>query len=44
LCGKDGIEREGSNEAVQNDLIIDFLQRGKDAREGPEEVIENLFR
>lgn len=39
---EDGIEAEASNEAVQNEWVVDFLQRGKDARKRSEEVVDDL--
>lgn len=42
LQGKDRVEREARNEAVQNQLVVNLLERRKDARQGPGEVVEDL--
>lgn len=42
LKGEDGVECESSHEAVENELVVHFLEGGKDARQGAEEVVENL--
>jgi hypothetical protein len=42
LAEENGVERETSNEAVQDKRIVDFLKGGKDAREGTKEVVDNL--
>jgi hypothetical protein len=42
LKGDDGIECESGDEAVQDELIVHFLEGSKDARQGAEEVVENL--
>lgn len=42
LQGEDGVEREAGDEAVEDDFVGDFLQGGEDAREGAEEVGEDL--
>lgn len=42
LCGEDHVESEARNESVEDGLVVDFLESGKDAREGSEEVVEDL--
>ena len=42
LRGKDEVKGEASDEAVQDELVVDFLQGGEDAGEGAGEVIEDL--
>jgi hypothetical protein len=42
LQGEDGVEREAGDEAVEDDFVGDFLQGCEDAREGAEEVGEDL--
>jgi hypothetical protein len=42
LESENGIEDEAGNEAVKDKLVVDFLEGCEDAREGTEEVVENL--
>lgn len=42
LGSEDGVEREASDEAVEEDLVVDFLEGGEDTGEGPDEVVEHL--
>lgn len=42
LRREDGIEGEPGDEAVQDQLIWDFLEGGEDASEGADEVVEDL--
>lgn len=44
LGGEDGVEEEAGDEAVQNQLVIDLLQRGVDATQTAEEVVEDRER
>ena len=44
LQRKDGVEGKAGDEAVEDDFVGDFLQSCKDAREGAEEVGEDLDR
>jgi hypothetical protein len=42
LDREDGVEDKGSYDAVQDEVVIDFLKGGEDARQGTEEVVEDL--
>lgn len=42
LGGEDGIEDEAGDEAVEDELVVYFLEGGEDAGEGSEEVVEDL--
>lgn len=42
LKSENGVEDEARNEAVEDELVVDFLEGRKDAREGAEEVVEDL--
>jgi hypothetical protein len=42
LESENGIEDEAGNEAVKDKLVVDFLEGCEDAREGTEEVVEDL--
>lgn len=42
LCGEDQVEGKAGDKAVENELVFDFLESGKDAGEGSEEVVEDL--
>jgi hypothetical protein len=42
LQKQDKVEREAGDEAVENEGVRDFLEGGKDARGGAEEVVNNL--
>lgn len=42
LQRQDGVEREASNEPVQDELVVHLLQGREDARERAEEVVEHL--
>ena len=41
---ENGIEHKASNEAVQNELVIDFLKCSKDPTRAPEQVVEHSER
>lgn len=43
LEGKDRVEDEARNEAVQDQLVVDLLESGEDARQGTGEVVEDLI-
>ena len=36
------VERKASNEAVEDEWVVDFLEGGEDARGGTEEVVDDL--
>lgn len=36
------VERKASNEAVEDERVVDFLEGGEDSRGGPQEVVDNL--
>ena len=42
LQSKDSVKCETCNEAVENELVIDFLEGGEDAGKRAEEVVEDL--
>lgn len=42
LGGKDHVESKTSNEAVEDKLVVNFLEGGKDAGEGASEIVEDL--
>ena len=42
LDGEDHVEGEAGNETVEDQLVVDFLESSKDAREGASEVVEDL--
>lgn len=42
LRGEHSIERKARDEAVQDELVVNFLQGSEDARERPGEVVEYL--
>lgn len=42
LCGEDCVQNEPRDEAIENELVVDFLKGGEDARERAEEVVEDL--
>jgi hypothetical protein len=42
LCGEDHIEGEAGDESVEDELVVDFLEGGEDARERSGEVVEDL--
>lgn len=42
LSGEDDVEGESSDESVQNELVVDFLESGEDARQGTGEIVEDL--
>lgn len=42
LRGKNGVQDKSADEAVQNELVVDFLECGEDARERAEQVVEDL--
>ena len=44
LEGEDGIEDEARDEAVEDELVVDFLEGCEDTGEGAEEVVEDLER
>jgi hypothetical protein len=44
LGGEDSVEHEASDEAIQDKRVVDFLQRGEDARERAKEVVDDLCR
>lgn len=44
LCSQDGIKHKASDEAVQNQFVVDFLQGGEDAGKRSHEVVEDLCR
>ena len=44
LQSEDGVESKASDEAVEDDFVRNFLQGREDAREGAEEVGEDLCR
>jgi len=39
---ENGVEGETSDEAVENERVVDFLKRGEDADQRTGEVVENL--
>ena len=41
LSSKDGVEAEASDETVQDELVIDFLQGGVDSGQGAEQIVED---
>lgn len=42
LSRENGVEHEGCDEAVEDERVGHFLQRGEDAAEGAGEVVEDL--
>lgn len=42
LQRKDGVERKARDESIQDQLVINLLQRGEDARKGTGKVVEDL--
>lgn len=42
LCRQDNVQDKPSNESIQNELVVNFLQRSKDPRKGTDEVVEYL--
>ena len=42
LKSQNGVEDEARDEAVEDKLVVDFLKSCEDAREGTEEVVEDL--
>lgn len=43
LSGEDGVEGESSDEAVQNEWVVDFLYGREDAGERSGEEVEDLY-
>jgi hypothetical protein len=43
LDREDGVEAESSHNAVQDEIVIDFLKGCEDARQGTEKVVEDLL-
>lgn len=44
LCRQDNVQDKPSNEPIKNELVVDFLQRGKDSRKRTDEVVEHLLQ
>jgi hypothetical protein len=42
LQSENGVEDEAGNEAVEDELVVDFLKGCEDTREGTEEIVEDL--
>ena len=42
LRSQDRVEGEAGDEAVQDELVVDFLQGREDARQRADEVVEDL--
>lgn len=42
LACQDHVQSKSGNEAVENELVVDLLQRGEDARKGSDEIVEHL--
>lgn len=39
---EDGVEGEASDEAVEDERVVYFLEGSEDAREGAEEIVDDL--
>lgn len=42
LRSKDDIKREAGDESVENELVVDLLESSEDARQGSDEIVEDL--
>jgi hypothetical protein len=42
LDRQDEVQDETCNEAIENEVVVDFLQGSEDARQGASEVVEDL--